>query len=736
AGTCGCTDITACNFDSGASQDDGSCNLPGMRCAAPSGATGYVYTPNAAGDGCDCAAVSMTQLYIEPFDDEVYQDETGTYLSVCSGYDANDDNWTVSCSGSGGVFVFPSSQSGTDLSFNVYQASDAILTTASVDVSGYLSGQVSAVVEPNNIANNTGYYLEASDGWSISVNEDGVNTGIVASLYDDVVTNTTLSAAVDLNAVDALQVVVEGDAAGTGEDIYIDDIKVEGYGKKGCVDIDATNYDPEASADDGSCTLSVAYSYYDGGFTDKIWRGDACTGGAFGCGSAPFVKAVAVDAAGQTDVTSFNYRISSGTTVTVDGTQINAESGLYELFVRDLYVEDGGLVHVPAGHVVVVMGTFTAMDSDPFSGPGLVCFAGPVTIPEGEGTPPTVTVGSIDFPSTADLVVPAGKTLVVTGDASFGSEPPSISGAIKLASSEPQTVSGQGARFDVIEIDNTGVAEADVVTFTGGLEVTGRLILTDGSIDVQGDTLKFASDASGSGLLDPIPSGSAINGSFAGGRAANQTSTDPRVEVERYIAPDGDGVTLNGYTLFASPIKNLTAGDLSNIDGYFLAGFPGTNWPGSFPTLLFWDEVNGEFVEPANLNTPLDTLGGAWIFLAGFQTPDMKTDGVLESHVATDAKTFNVTRSGADTGLKGWNLVYNPYQALLDWNKVIEPSHGNDLLLEDQYAIYDTQLQRFRRYGTDFDGVDWAAGEQEVDVAAGMRYIKPGQSFWVRVADG
>ena len=252
----------------------------------------------------------------------------------------------------GGVFVFPSSQSGSDLSFNIYQASDAVLTTASVDVSDYSAGHVSAVVEPNNI----GGYLESTDGWTISVNKDGVNTGVVASLYDDVVANTSLSAAVDLSTVNALQVVVEGDAPDAGEDIYIDDIQVQGYGKKGCVDVNATNYDSSASADDGSCILTLAYSYYDGGFTDKIWRGEACTGGIFGCGSAPFVKAVNVDAARSDRRTSFNYRISSGTTVTVDGTQLNAESGLYELFVKDLYVEDGGLVNVPAGHVIVVIG--------------------------------------------------------------------------------------------------------------------------------------------------------------------------------------------------------------------------------------------------------------------------------------------------------------------------------------------------------------------------------------------
>ena len=730
AGTCGCTEITACNYVDGATLDDGSCNLPGMQCAAPSGSTGYVYTPNATGDGCDCAAVTMTQLYIEPFDDEVYQDESGTYLSICSGYDAMDDNWTVSCAGAGGVFVFPSSQSGSDLSFNVYQASDAVLTTASVDVSDYSAGHVSAVVEPNNI----GGYLESTDGWTISVNKDGVNTGVVASLYDDVVANTSLSAAVDLSTVNALQVVVEGDAPDAGEDIYIDDIQVQGYGKKGCVDVNATNYDSSASADDGSCILTLAYSYYDGGFTDKIWRGEACTGGIFGCGSAPFVKAVNVDAASQTEGSSFNYRISSGTTVTVDGTQLNAESGLYELFVKDLYVEDGGLVNVPGGYVIVVLGTFTAMDADPFTGEGLVCFAGPVSIPDGEGTPATVTVGNIDFPPTANLVVPAGKTLVVNGDVSFGTEPPSIVGMVKLQSDEPQTVSGQGARFDVLEIDNTSTGAGSGVTFSGGLEVKGRLTLTAGDIDVGSDTLKFSSDANGSGLLDPIPSGSSIKGTFAGGRVANQLNTDPRVEVERFIGPDGDGSTNWGYTMFGTSISGATVSDFNDVADFYSAGWSGSAYPNATSTVSFWNETTGS-IEYASSDTQSLTDKGCWVFLYGNQSPTMKTEGVLNDHqVDGSSKVFSITRQGPNALSAGWNMVYNPYQAKLDWNAVYDSN--NSAVIEDQFLIFDTQERRFRRYGVNTSGIHWSTPQEAGEDSVAMRYVNPGQGFWVRVKSG
>ncbi|MDA9864186.1 hypothetical protein N9C70_03870 [Flavobacteriales bacterium] len=727
AGSCGCTDATACNYTVGATKDDGSCNLPGLQCAAPSGNTAYVFTPNAAGNGCDCVTESMTQLYVEPFDDEVYQDETGQYLSICSEYTANDDNWTASCPGAGGMFIFPAAQSGADLDLNVYQSSGNLWTTASIDVSAYGSAQFTSLVSDNAT-------LGTSDGWTVSAIQDDVNTGTIASIFDDVAANTPLSGNVSVLTTSALKIQVKGDAANAGMDIYMDDVTVYGFGKTGCTDADAINYDATAFADDGSCLLTIAYSYYDGGFTDKIWRGDACTGGSFGCGEAPYVKAVSVDAAGQTSSPSFNYHISSGTTVTVDGTQLNAETGAYELFLKDLYIEDGGLVHVPAGNVLVIKGSFTAMDSNPFSGPGLVCFAGPVSIPEGEGTPATVTVGNIDFPPTANLVVPAGKTLVVNGDVSFGTEPPAIVGMLKLQSDEPQTVSGQGARFDVLEIDNSSTGDGSGVTFSGGLEVKGRLTLTAGDIDVGSDTLKFGSDANGSGLLDPIPSGSSIKGTFAGGRIANQMNTDPRVEVERFIGPDGDGSTNWGYTMFGTSISGATVSDFNDVADFYSAGWSGSAYPNATSTVSFWNEATGS-IEYASSDTQSLTDKGCWVLLYGTQSPTMKTEGVLNDHqVDGSSKVFSITRQGPNALSAGWNMVYNPYQAKLDWNAVYDSN--NSAVIEDQFLIFDTQERRFRRYGVNTAGIHWSTAQEAAEDSVAMRYVNPGQGFWVRVKSG
>ena len=154
----------------------------------------------------------------------------------------------------------------------------------------------------------------------------------------------------------------------------------------------------------------------------------------------------------------------------------------------------------------------------------------------------------------------------------------------------PQTVSGQGARFDILEIDNSSTGNGSGVTFSGGLEVTGRLILTTGDIDVGGDTLKFASNANGSGLLDAIPSGSSIKGTFAGGRVANQMNTEARATVERYIGPDGDGSTNLGYTMFGTSISGATVSDFNDVSDFYSAGWPGSAYPNATSTITFWNE--------------------------------------------------------------------------------------------------------------------------------------------------
>jgi hypothetical protein len=369
---------------------------------------------------------------------------------------------------------------------------------------------------------------------------------------------------------------------------------------------------------------------------------------------------------------------------------------------------------IPAGKRLRITGKVIDNDGNAISGQGMLCVDGVFEM--ATNGPAVVNVQNFELAPSSTLTVPSGKTLAVNGDLTFGSTAPtSVSGLVKLSGSSQQTISGDGATLDGLLVSNSsGVVLSDP------LEIQGILTLTSGALDMGGNVLVFASK-SGSGseektaVLDAIPSGASMTGTTAG------------VEVQRYISADTDGVTFSGYTLYSSPIAGAVVGDLAGITGFYLAGWPGTSWPNSFSTVLFWDESSSAFVEPSSNNTPLDTLGGAWIALAGSQTPTMSTTGALNSHVVGDSKTFGLTRSdNANTAdeFEGWNLIYNPYQARLDWHLILDNA-SNASLMEDQYAVYDTQSKQFVRYS-----------ETNTQLASASRYIEPGQSFWVRIPSG
>ena len=114
----------------------------------------------------------------------------------------------------------------------------------------------------------------------------------------------------------------------------------------------------------------------------------------------------------------------------------------------------------------------------------------------------------------------------------------------------------------------------------------------------------------------------------------------------------------------------------------------------------------------------------------------MKTEGALNDHqLGGSDKVFSVTRQGPVSASAGWNMVFNPYQARLDWDAVID-GNSNSSVIEDQFLIFDTQDRRFRRYGKTTAGVQWANDQEAGEDSIAMQYVNPGQAFWVRVKSG
>ena len=702
----GCTDQTACNYSATANTNDGSCHYPGQQCLASSAGQGYTYTVNAASNGCECTAQDFDVLYTEDFENDPASSD------LCgSVYTAADGNWSSSCTG-GTLYVYGDTYlSGKAL--EAYQSGVKKWSSASIGITGY--------TEYMHASNILKYYsgISTGDGWVVNAAVDGGSEAMIAQESTDFGDYEDGYRALNSGVISVVGSSLTVSVSITDSDnsyLYLDDIVVKGWGKSGCTDPNATSgFDATAHVNDGSCgyAFATAYSRFDGGFEDKVWGGASCGGD---CGSAPHFDARQVAANSQTSGTAFNYVISAGTTVTANGTTDVSGSSLKDLFVHNLTIESGGALVIPAGKRLRIGGTYKDEGGSGVSGEGELYIEGTGTLSFADSGPSEVTVNHLELAPSSTLTVPSGKTLAVNGDLTFGSTAPtSVSGLVKLSGSSQQTISGDGATLDALEVSNSsGVVVSDP------LEIQGILTLTSGALDMGGNVLVFASK-SGSGseektaVLDAIPSGASMTGTTAG------------VEVQRYISADTDGVTFSGYTLYSSPIAGAVVGDLAGITGFYLAGWPGTSWPNSFSTVLFWDESSSAFVEPSSNNTPLDTLGGAWIALAGSQTPTMSTTGALNSHVVGDSKTFGLTRSdNANTAdeFEGWNLIYNPYQARLDWHLILDNA-SNASLMEDQYAVYDTQSKQFVRYS-----------ETNTQLASASRYIEPGQSFWVRIPSG
>ena len=722
AGSCGCTDKTACNYSASATLDDSSCVFPGYQCASPSSGLGYTWTVNGGGgDPCLCTAQSFDVLYSEEFDDENFHyNITGAELCTAAGgsISVNGSNWSWDCTNiaghdSYGGFYLYDEPEGSGYAFEAYKARDIRWVSKSIDITGYSTYFFdSRIMETAD--------LDASDGWTAFAKVDGGTEAQIASVTDDVGTSKTVFSSSE-QSVSGSALVIEVELDAEGEDaMYLDDVAVSAWGKTGCTDPNAASgYDVAAQVEDGSCVyqFATAYSRYDGGFSDKIWAGTPCGGN---CGEAPYLDAKSIAALSQNSATTFDFVVSSGTTVTADGVTPSA-STLEDLFVRNLTIEQGGSLVIPSGKRIRVMGDFLDHDGASVSGEGRLCVDGAFSFPSpGEGVPSSFGIQDLQLPPTATVNVPSGQNLSVQGDLYFGETPPSIvSGMVTLNGSTAQVISGAGAVFDELVVNN-----ASGVTASDAVGINGRLCFGESaSLSMGANNLTFASvpnsgvgEEEKTGVMDMLPSSEAL------------LFTTGAVKVERYFAPDTDGVTLSGYSLFASPIDGVTVGDLDNIPGFYLAGWPGTTWPNSFATVLFWDEAASSFVEPASNATLLNQYGGAWIMVAGSQTPTMVTSGTLNSHVTGDSKTFALTRSNnaeTEDQYEGWNLVYNPFQARLDWNLVIADANNAELI-EDQFAIYDTQSKQFVRY-SDINA------EPQFSTAA--RCIEPGQAFWVRVKD-
>ena len=619
---------------------------------------------------------------------------------------SENDQWTIDVDpslGAGGTGTAGSwsvKGSGEDLYFEGFQLQDYEMgwRTFGILTTGY--GFVRAEGDLGEAGAGAGGYVRVSleeaamgdslSGWSLEGGLDG------DALWEAGVSPVA-------QAPDQVRINVKASCGTEGESVRFDDIALYGW-TGGCTDSDATNYDTTAQLDDGSCTYgwTTVYAGRSGSHTDRLWFDQAET---------PELNEFRQAAQVEWDATT-TISIGSDVALRIDAADALAAGGT--LTIGGLEVAEGGALFIPEGVTLDIVGTFDVTLADAIEGPGRLCPSGGWDWSAVQAND-TVRLPSLALVSGSELTVPEGNALEIAGDLNFpADESLTVGGLVRMSGEAEQQITGQAPVFDELVVDPCEGSDGFVNVLADSLSISGRLTIEGGSVYMNSNRLAFTSDAGGTGLLDMIPAGSELTNTSGVPEAVTS-------DIERYIAPDVDGTTVGGYTMYSSSLEGLTVADLDDIPGFMLTGFEGTDWPTNISSILFWNEASSSFVIPTGMQTPLDTLGGVWIAVSGSQNPTMSLTGALRGHGVSDDVQLVLTRSASAEGVyRGWEALQNPYQGRLDWEAIQSANPG----VEDQYAIWDSQYREFQRYGTQA-----LAPEQ----LTGSRYIEPGNSFWVRV---
>ncbi len=715
-----CMDRAACNFGGAP-----PCHYPGEQgdCSAPVDGFAYFKKLNPLGSGCLCDSMPGVAIWHENFGAEgaAFTNQMVPFTDglIDSGYgydgatntDAVGDNgewsldvpanfvaanptyWGVDNDGSNAYF------SGLELNGSqLGWVSRSIAMSDAQGVFGKLALQ--ALVQ--------GAGTQASDAMHLRVwNGDSLVAG---NTYDGnafaAEWGSSFSDLVD--APESVHLEIQATNDGVDSEWRFDDVTLFGW-YKGCTDSRAVDYDNTAAFDDGSCTYAwdTCCAMTSGLHNGRIWLD---TEGAGGMNDE--VQAVEISLN-----PSHVVRVEPDVNLILD--KVGVSGGL--LCVKGLDLRQGASIFIPDSVTLEVMDPFDAASGNAVKGPGRLKLSGGIIWDNLNVSETVSTMRGIALNPDHPIEVPPGKTLALKGDIDFPTDVAmTMRGKVNMIGEAHRSVRGKSPKFDHLTVELCDT-ETEVTVEVDTLGVKDRLSLKRGTMNMAGHILEFSSDTGSTGKLDAIPVEAVLKGD------SMQEVVSARVE--RFIGPDTSGVTFSGFTLFSSSVEGALVSDLEGIEGYYLAGFPGTQWPGSFTTLRYWNEPTTEFLSPDSTDMPLFEHGGVWIALAGFQNPTMRLEGPLRSHVSSDVFEFPLTRSDVinpeltdwrNAMLSGWNYVQNPFQGQLDWNKVMAANP----FLEDQFMVFDTQQWRLQTYGVE------ALDSMQV---TGSRFIQPGNSFWIRL---
>ncbi len=324
--------------------------------------------------------------------------------------------------------------------------------------------------------------------------------------------------------------------------------------------------------------------------------------------------------------------------------------------------------------------------------------------------------GLINNNTTGGTITVMGNWVNNSSNTGFGEEGATVS----FASSSAQTLGGTNAS-SFYKLNCSGGGTKTVNT---GTSVTNLLSVGSSTTLASGGNITLKSTASSFAGVGPLLSGAVISGNvnvesyFTGGtstsrstRAVSSPINDASLtnktykQLQSYMLITGPGGTTNGFDAggTASPnavtlTKYNESATLSQSQYTPVSGITQSSTPGSGFFLFYRGNRTSSSTK---LNSPYATPESTTAVYAG------------PINQGTIAVSLTYTNNSGESSYNGYNLVGNPYPATIDWSLVTKSN------MMDYISIV--------KPGGGFAGVSGG-----IAFNGGVKYIQPGQGFYVR----
>lgn len=285
-----------------------------------------------------------------------------------------------------------------------------------------------------------------------------------------------------------------------------------------------------------------------------------------------------------------------------------------------------------------------------------------VTLPNGltnypvvSSSSPLATAKSIVIATNASLTITSTNELDVHGNWNNNGTFVSNLSTVNFTSSSPQAIGGiTKSVFNHLKITNThaiGMAVNTDIKVKSTLELGANTLVNAGS-----NSIILLSDASGTARLLPVPATSSYQGNLSMQRYI------PAKRAPRYVA-----VPVSGATIAQFKDSVVIAG--STAGGFDSPNTSVSTFKNYDETRATWDYNKG-WVSATSVNQALNVGSGYYLYVPGKRTTVFPSAEAVTLQVKGSPqignKTLNLTYSAS--GIKGWNLIGNPYPSQIDWD--------------------------------------------------------------------